>query len=133
MNQTILQPGEIVTELLLPGLTAGTGSAFLRLVRTAGDIAKVNVAVMVTIANDKCTDARIAIGSVAPTPIRAREAERMLKGQKIDQKIVAEAAEAATEEAKPITDIRSTVEYRKEMVKVLVRRVTEKALERTRR
>lgn len=133
VNQTILQRGEIVTELLLPPLPVGTGCAFMRIVRTASDIAKVNVAVMVMISNDICEDARIALGSVAPTPIRARKAEEILKGKKPEQKLITEAAEAAAEEVKPITDIRSTAQYRKEMSKVLVREATEKAIERSRR
>ena len=67
---------------------------------------------------------------MAPTVIRAKKAEGTLKGQKLEQKIIREAAEIAAEEAKPITDLRSTAEYRKEMVAVLVRRATEKALDR---
>jgi len=112
VNQAILQPDEIVTEILLPSLPAGTGGAFLKLVRTAGDIAKVNVAVVITITDNRCKEAKITLGSMAPTPIRTRKAE------------------AAAGEAKPITDIRSTAEYRKETTKVLVRRAIEKALER---
>ena len=130
VNQTILQPGDIVTEILLPNPPPGTGSAFLKLVRTAADIAKVNVAVSVTIANNTCQEARIALGSVAPTLIRAKKAEEALKDKKLDQKVIEAAAEAAAEEAKPITDIRSTAEYRKETTRILVRRAIEKAMER---
>ena len=130
VNQTILQPGEIVTEVVLPSLPSGTGGAFMNLVRTASDIAKVNVAVMVTVTDNTCKEAKIALGSVAPTVMRARKAEATLKGQKLEPKIIGEAAEAAAEETKPITDIRSTAEYRKETTKVLVRRAIAKALER---
>ena len=130
VNQTILQPGEIVTEILLPRPPAGAGSAFLRLVRTAADVAKVNVAVMVTVTNNRCKEVKIALGAVAPTPIRARKAEGSLKEQELKREIIEVAAEAAAEETKPITDIRSTAEYRKEMTRVLVRRAIEKALGR---
>ncbi len=129
VKQCSLQAGEIVTELLVPKPLAGAGSAFLKLTRTAADIAKVNVAVVITATSNTCEDARIALGSVAPTAIRAKKAEGILKGKKLDQKIVEQAAEAAAEEASPITDIRSTAEYRKKTTKVLARRAIQKAVE----
>jgi len=130
VNQTILQPGEIVIEIIVPRPPPKTGSAFLKLVRTSADIAKVNVAVSVTITNNTCRDARIALGSVAPTMIMATKAEETLKGKKLDQGVIEAAAQIAAEEAKPITDIRSTAEYRKEVTMVLVRRAIERASER---
>lgn len=130
VNQTSLKPGEIIIEILVPSPPAATGGAFLKLVRTAVDIAKVNVAVTVTITNNTCQEAKLALGSVAPTLIRARKAEEALKGKQLDQEVIEAAAQAAAEEAKPITDVRSTAEYRKETTRVLVRRAIEKALER---
>lgn len=130
VNQTVLHPDEIVTEIIVPSPFPKTGGAFLKLIRTSADIAKVNVAVMVTVTNNICQEAKIALGSVAPTPIRAKKAEEILKGKKPEQKVIEAAAEAAAEEAKPITDIRSTAEYRKEVTKVLTKRAIEKALER---
>ena len=127
VGKTILQPYEIVTEILLPAIPTRAGSAFLKLARTANDIAKVNVAIMLTLANSRCMDAKIAIGSVAPTVIRARKAEESLKGLELEPKILLEASETAAEEVKPITDIRSTAEYRREITKVLVRHGIEKA------
>ena len=98
--------------------------------RTAGDIAKVSAAVMMTVDGNTCRDARIVLGAVAPTVLRARKSEAVFKGNEIKPEVIAAAASAAAEEAKPITDIRSTAEYRKEMVGILVRRAIEKALER---
>jgi len=129
VGQTALKPGEIVAEVVVPRPAAGTGQAFLKLVRTAADIAKVNVAVSLTVAGGVCQEARIALGSVAPTPIRARKAEETLKGKAIDQRITDEAAEAAAEETRTISDIRSTAEYRREMSRVLVKRAITKSLE----
>jgi carbon-monoxide dehydrogenase medium subunit len=120
VGKTILEPNEIVTEIFVPGMPAGTGSAFLKAAKTADDIAKVNAAVTVTVTDKICKDARIALGSVAPTPIRVTEAEQALKGQKLDETMFARAAEAAADAVKPISDIRSTAKYRKEMVRVLV-------------
>lgn len=127
VGETVLEPHEIVTEISAPSLPAGTGSAFMKLSKTAEDIAKVNAAVTVSVADGKCKEARIALGSVAPTPIRVPRAEDAIKGEKFDEKTIAGAAEAAAEIVKPISDVRSTAEYRKEMVIVLVKGALEKA------
>jgi len=127
VGKTILEPNEIVTEIFVPGMPAGTGSAFLKAAKTADDIAKVNAAVTVTVTDKICKDARIALGSVAPTPIRVTEAEQALKGQKLDETMFARAAEAAADAVRPISDIRSTAKYRKEMVRVLVKDALAKA------
>lgn len=132
VGQTSLQPGEMVAEVSAPPIAGKTGSAFIKLVRTAADIAKVNVAVSLTLADGTCQEARIALGSVAPTTIRAKEAEKLLKGKAIDQKLIEQASEAASEESRTITDIRSTAEYRRDMSRVLVKRSISKALERAR-
>jgi len=130
VGQTVLQPGEIVAEVLVPRPAAGTGQAFFKLVRTAADIAKVNAAVSLTVADGICQEARIALGSVAPVVIRAKKAEEVLRGKVIDQRMIEQAAAAAAEETRTITDIRSTAEYRREISRVLVKRATIKALER---
>jgi len=130
VDQTILEPNQVVTEIVIPGIPAGAGGAFLKLEKTKADIAKVNVAATVTVTNGTCKEAKIALGAVAPCVIRATRAEGILKGEKLDEKTTARAAEAAADEATPITDLRSTAEYRKEMVAVLVRRAIEKASER---
>jgi carbon-monoxide dehydrogenase medium subunit len=129
-GKTALGPHEIVTEIVVPSLPSGSGSAFMKLSKTAEDIAKVNAAVMVTLAGGRCEDARIALGSVAPTPIRAIGAETMMKGQKMDKKTIEEASASAAEAATPISDIRSTAEYRKEMVRILVKDALQEAAAR---
>ena len=121
VGNTILESNEIVTDILIPSLSPGARGAFMKLAKTAEDIAKVNTAVMVTITDNICTEAKIALGSVAPTPIRVTGAEELLTGQKLDGAHIARAAEAAAEAVKPITDIRSSAGYRKEMVSVLVK------------
>jgi len=127
VGRTILEPNEIVTEIFVPGTPGGTGSGFLKSAKTADDIAKVNCAVTLTVRDKICKDARIALGSVAPTPIRVKEAEQALRGQRLDETMVARAAEAAAEAVKPISDIRSTAQYRIEMVRVLVKDALVKA------
>lgn len=132
VNKTVLKPDEIVTEVILPSPAPQTGGAFFKLVRTVADIAKVNAAVNLTVTDNICRQARIALGSVAPTVIRATQAEEALEGSTLEPKVVEKAAQLAAQEAKPIADLRSTVEYRRGMVRVLVRRAVEKALTRAR-
>jgi CO/xanthine dehydrogenase FAD-binding subunit len=121
-GQTVLKHYEMVTEIVVPGPPTGTGMAFLRATRVSADLAKVNVASAVTVKDGAYEDVRIALGGVAPTPIRARKAEELLKGEKLGDGIVQEVAEMAATEIRPIDDVRSTAEYRKELSKVLVRR-----------
>jgi len=129
-NQTVLKADEIVTEIVIPSISIGTGTSFLNLNRTATDISKINVAVRVKANNKRCEEVSIALGAVAPTVIRARKAEEILKENRYDKRTIDTAAKVAAEHVKPITDIRSTAEYRKEMTEVLVRRAIGKALDR---
>jgi carbon-monoxide dehydrogenase medium subunit len=100
----------------------GVGTAFRRVTRVAVDLAKVNAAVVLLAKNGVCEDARIAVGGLAPTPMRVRSAEAFLRGTKLEDGVVEQAARMAADETKPVTDIRSTKEYRKELCKVLVKR-----------
>ncbi len=128
--QHILEPNQIVTELAVPAMPAGSGTAFLKLAHTKACIAKVNAAVMVTMADGICKEARIALGAVAPTVIRVRKAEKLLKGEKLEKGLIARAGDIAAKESKPISDLRGNAWYRKEMVAVLVRRAIEMAAQR---
>lgn len=103
----------------------------MNLVRTHCDCAKAIVAVAVRVENHVCREARISMGAVAPTVFRAIAAESLLHGQRIESGLISEVSEAAAKEARPITDLRSTEEYRREMVRVLVRRALAKAYDRT--
>jgi len=129
VRQTVLGSDEMVSEIVVPAAPASTGYAFFKLTKTTADIGKLNVSASVTMDGDTCSDCRIALGSVAPTPMRARQAEQALKGRKPDEKTVSKVAEAAAGEAKPITDVWSTAEYRTEMIKVLVKRAINTAVE----
>lgn len=129
-GETALKHYEILIEIQVPGLPVGTGVAFLKATRVAVDLAKVNVASVLMVKDGVCEDVRIALGAVAPTPIRAKKAEEVLKGKKLENKIIEEAAEIAAGETKPITDIRSPADHRRELSKVLVRRAIKVSLER---
>lgn len=128
--KTSLQKGEMVTGVFMPAPAAGEGTAYFNLLRTKADIAKVSVAVAVIMKNGVCKEARIGLGAVAPTVFRATKAEAVLKGEKLSADVISKAAETAAKETKPITDVRSTAEYRKQVTGVLVKRALEKALER---
>jgi carbon-monoxide dehydrogenase medium subunit len=98
--------------------------------RTAIDIALVGVATLLRL-DDRAArvgEARIVLGAVAPTPIRARKAEASIKGHAMDDQLLERAARTAAEETQPISDVRGSAEYRREMVKVLTKRALKKTL-----
>ncbi len=132
-GKTALRAGEILTAVILPKPPVRTGAASEKLtVRQAMDLPIVAAAAAITLApNGKtCRSARIALGAVAPTPMRAVKAERMLEGQVVTPDSIALAAATAAAEAKPISDLRASAEYRREMTAVLVRRALESAFAR---
>jgi len=127
-NQTVID-GEILKEIQVPTPPPKSQGVYLKLSpRRAMDLAMVGVAVLVVPDNGKCKDIRIALGAVAPTPLRAKKAEAVLKGQAFDENLIEKAAQAAAGEAKPIDDHRASAEYRREMVEVLVKRAIEQAV-----
>ena len=130
--ETVLKPEEIITELYVPRLPANSGAAFLKfLPRTADDYATVSAAAVVTLDKSKKSfaEVRIALGSVGTTPIRARAAESVLRGQPVKAEALAEAGEKAKQAVDPISDFRGSAAYKKEMAGVFVRRALTKALE----
>jgi CO/xanthine dehydrogenase FAD-binding subunit len=120
-GQTVLSPRELLLEIQLPEVLPRTGSAFLKMGRVSADLAKVSVAVKVVREGEVCKDCRIAFGSVAKTPLRTPEAEKILRGKTFDKKRLEEVSRRSSEEIQPISDIRSTAWYRKEICRVLVR------------
>jgi carbon-monoxide dehydrogenase medium subunit len=131
-GKTVLQDNELVSGIILPTPAPHTGAAFFRRTRTAMDIAVVCGAAMLTVANGTCQHARIALGSVGPTPMRARRAESALQGQALTEPLIEEASRMASEEVRPIDDVRSSAEYRRDMVSILTRRGLRQASERAR-
>ena len=106
-GQTALQPGELLAEVKMPAPPPNSGGVYVRhTARKQMDIAAVGVAVLLTLAGDRIERARLALGAVAPTPVRARQAEALLEGQAASEELFARAAEAATAEARPISDVR---------------------------
>jgi carbon-monoxide dehydrogenase medium subunit len=132
--ETALKPGELLTEISLPPVPAKTGSAYFKFNVIESDLATVSVAATVTLGTgDSCKDIRIALGASAPTPIRPKKAEAIIKGKKITDALLAQAGEAAAKEADPISDIYASAEYRRELIKVLVPRITKEAMANARK
>jgi len=134
-GQTALGPGELLARLVAPGPTAGSGGAYERHVpRREMDIAVVGVAVHLQLEGDGRTvkDARVVLAAVAPTPIRSPSAERALIGSRIGEDVLRRAGEGAAADARPITDVRASAEYRRELLKVYTRRVGQTAFQRAR-
>lgn len=132
-GRTVLQPGEFLVSLHIPAPQPGFGAAYLRFIpRNEMDIAVVGVGASVQLdeSRTKFVSARIALGAVAPTPLFVRAAGEALAGQPVNADSIAKAAQIAHDAAKPISDMRGTVEYRKHMAGVLTRRTLEKAIER---
>jgi carbon-monoxide dehydrogenase medium subunit len=129
--ETVLNPDEIITEVMVPRLLPNTGAAYIKfLPRTADDYATVSAAAVLTLDKTKKTivDVRIALGSVGVTPIRATAAEAVLRGQPLKTEAFAEAGEKAKEAVDPISDFRGSAGYKKDMAAVFVRRALERAL-----
>jgi carbon-monoxide dehydrogenase medium subunit len=129
-SKTVLQPGELLKELVIPVPAKGSGSAYVRHIpRAAMDISVVGVAVLLTLgAGKRIHEVRIALGAVAPTPIRAHAAERLLEGQLPEDDLFAEAGTAAAEEARPVDDVRASVAYRRHLIRILTQDALRQAL-----
>jgi carbon-monoxide dehydrogenase medium subunit len=127
-----LKPNEMLTEIQVPNPPPHTGTAYEKLMVMKGDMGTAGAAVSITLSpgDGVCQDAHIALSNCASTPLRAREAERRLIGKVINDALLAEAGEVASTEADPPSDVHGSVEYRRELVKVFVKRVARLALER---
>jgi len=126
-----LEKGELLVEVRLKHLAPHTGSAYMKHSLREGDFAIIGVGALVSLgAGNRCIDARISLGAVGPTPLRAGEAEEFLKGKVLDDSAIAEASILAQEGLQPPADIHGTSEYRREMVKVFTSRTLKLAISR---
>ncbi len=130
-GKTVLTQGELLEEIQVPPPLPGSGGAYWKLsLRRAMDLATVGVGCFLTLDGKKCLEARIALGAVAPTPIRAKGAEDLVRGASLSADLLEKASAAAMSASRPITDIRSTADYRRKMVGVLTRKAISQAWER---
>jgi aerobic carbon-monoxide dehydrogenase medium subunit len=128
---TALQHDEILTEIRIPIPPPRSGGAYVKLERKVGDFATVAVAAHV-ILNDQgaCQKVGIGLTNVGPTPIKASRAEDFLRGKKLDEASIGQAAQLAADESEPSADLRGPVEYKKGLVKELTKRALSRAVER---
>ena len=130
VGKTVIEADEIISQVNIPEINKNSGSAFSKKSRVKADIAKINLAVYLEKEGNICKDCKIVLGSVAVKAIRVKEAESLLKGQTVNASRIDEAAEKASEEIKPIDDIRSSVEYRTDVARVMVEDTIKVAWER---
>ena len=128
---TALQPGEILTEIRIPVPATRSAGAYFKLERKVGDFATAAVAVQVTLdGNGSVQKVGIGLTNVGPTPIKAQQAEDFLRGQKLDEANILQAAQLAADAAQPSSDLRGPAEYKKGLVKELAKRALARAAER---
>jgi len=128
-GKTVMRPDELMTEIRLPPPPPRTGKAYIKLGRRkAMELATVGVAVSVTLQENRFREVDIVLGAVAPTPLRALKAEAILRTKEVSEDLIEKAAIAAMSESKPISNVRASADYRREMVAVLTRRALRQAL-----
>jgi CO/xanthine dehydrogenase FAD-binding subunit len=124
-GESDVKPGEILTQIMIPNPLKKTSGAYFKLMRRAAmDLAQVGVAASLSVDSEKktCTGARIALGAVGSTPIRALKAEQILLDKELNETVGKEAGKIAAQEANPRSSIRASKEYRREMIEVLTKR-----------
>ncbi len=124
-GETVLEPGEILLQIIIPPFQPGLVGEYIKFSpREMMDLATIGVAVTLILSEKekRCEEVRIALGAVSPTPIRARRAEALLSKQILTEKLADRAGEEASRECNPISDVRSSSDYRKEMVRVHTKR-----------
>lgn len=132
-GQTGLEQAEILCEFVIPRLPPRTGGAYWKHTRRAAmELPILGVSVLISLAEDlqTCVEARIGLGVMAPTPMRARKAEGVLRGKKLSDLVLEEAGRVAAAESQPRDTARGEAWYRREMVEVLVPRVGKTSVER---
>ena len=128
---TQLEHDEIITEIRVPVQPPRSGGAYLKLERKVGDFATAAVAAQVSLgATGACERAGLALTNVGATPIKAAKAEEFLRGKKLDEANITQAAQLAAEDAQPSSDLRGPEEYKRALVKELTRRALTRAYER---
>jgi aerobic carbon-monoxide dehydrogenase medium subunit len=128
--QTALNPGELLTEIRVPAPSRPAWSHIKFTPRSIEDFATVGVAITLRAKDGICEDVRLGLNSVAPIIVRAKQAERVLHGKRISDAALREMGEIAATEVDPMDDNRGSAEYKRELVKVLVRRAAQEALQR---
>jgi carbon-monoxide dehydrogenase medium subunit len=128
--ETSLRPGELLTEIQIPKPAANSGGAYMKIERKVGDYAVAAVAVQLTMNGSAVGAARIALTNVNSAPMRALQAEQALVGQALSDDVLEAVGRAAAAECDPSADLRGSVEYKRDLIRVLTKRAIRKAAER---
>ena len=130
-GQTVLEPGEILIAIQVPPPPPHSGASYQQVsARGRVDICAASVGAAVVFEGETCQDVRIFLGAVGPTPLRALLTEDLIRGKAWKPELIAQAGEKAAGEARPITDMRASADYRRQMVGVLTRRALLEAQKR---
>jgi carbon-monoxide dehydrogenase medium subunit len=121
---------EVMTEIRVPTPSKNSGGAYLKVERKVGDYATSGVAVQLTMNGGVCQDIRIGLTNVAAVPMRAKNAENVLRGKKITDEILETAGQAAAAECDPNPDLRGSIDYKRDLTRILLKRAVRKAMER---
>ena len=125
---------ELMVEVQVPSVRPRTATAYTKFNLIGNDQGIVGVASTVTVdQSGACQEARIVLGNAGVIPIRAKNAEQVLRGKKLGDKLLEEAGEAAAGEAEPVSDIHASEEYRRHLIKVLTKRMVKRAWEQAAR
>lgn len=131
VRKTALRPGDVLVEIIVPAQPAHSGTSYQRFARRRGPaLAVVAVAARVTVVKGKITGARIVLGAVSPTPLIVTNAGALLEGERPSDALFERAGVRCATEARPITDVRGSADYRTELVRVLAARAIRQAAER---
>jgi aerobic carbon-monoxide dehydrogenase medium subunit len=125
--ETVLEHDELIVETIVPPPTPKTGVKYQKFNLLDSDMGMCAVAVSITMDGDICKDAKVVLGSAAPTVIRSKEAEKVLIGAKLDDSVFEKAGEAAAADCSPVSDIHASEEYRRHLIKVLTKRMAKAA------
>ena len=128
---TAVGPQELLTEVRVPVLPSGTGSAYAKLQRIEGGFAIVGVAAILKVRSSLCQEIALGIGGGGPIPFRLKDVESWCQGRKVDEQFIAEVAEAAyAASSEPTSELHADAAYKRDMVRVFTRRALRTALQR---
>jgi aerobic carbon-monoxide dehydrogenase medium subunit len=128
--ENALEDGEILTEIRIPRPAANSVGAYVKFERKVGDYAVSAAAVQLTLDGATCTAARIGLTNVNPVPMRAKNAEQILIGNKLTDEVIEEAGRAAAAECSPSPDLRGTIDYKRDLTRVMLKRAIRNAIAR---
>lgn len=128
-SKTVLQNDEILAEIQVPAPSPDSTTVYLKHGKRLSDIAIVGVAIAIRMDGNKCSDVKIALASVGPTPMRAKKAEALMIGEQINEKLIEQVGKTVSEESRPIDDLRAYADYRRERVGILAKEAIKQALQ----